>query len=60
MKRKHSSGERLDEGTPGQLKPELEDVLERVGKAGYARATAPDFAPGGKYNRQRRQRYAIT
>lgn len=44
------------------LQPDLKAVLDRVGKAGYARATAADFAPGGKYSetRNRRPRYAIT
>ena len=46
---------------PRGLQPELQRTLERVGKAGYARATAPDFAPGGKFApRKRRQRTAPT
>lgn len=43
----------------GQLVPELQGQLERHGKD-YARATARDFAKGGKYNPRARRRYALT
>lgn len=43
------------------LAPELQQALEAVGPRRYARATAKEFAPGGKYAAKRpRQRYAIT
>ena len=45
----------------GELKPDLADVLEKVGPTRYARATAHLFEQGGKYApRKPRRRYAIT
>jgi hypothetical protein len=49
------------EEDPRGLQPELQATLERVGKNGYARATAAEFAPGGKFAaKKRRQRTALT
>lgn len=43
------------------LAADLARTLERVGPDGYARATARDFATGGKYNpRDKRPRFART
>jgi hypothetical protein len=42
------------------LAGDLAEILERVGPSNYARATARDFAPGGRYHGgRRRQRYAL-
>lgn len=43
----------------GKLDEPLQRQLEQHGP-NYARATARDFAKGGKYNPRPRQRYAIT
>jgi len=42
------------------LDPELQRILSSVGDANYARATAYMFAPGGRFNRVRKPRYAKT
>lgn len=50
-----------EDDDPRGLQPELQATLERVGKNGYARATAAEFAPGGKFAaKKRRQRTALT
>jgi len=49
-----------DPGDPA-LHHDLKRVLDRVGPSNYARATAREFRPGGRFNpRARKQRYAIT
>jgi hypothetical protein len=51
---------RQDEPAEHELVPELQQVMRRVGKERYARATAEDFAKGGKYHSdKKRARYAI-
>lgn len=44
----------------GNLQEDLRQVLDDVGTEQYARVTARLFAPGGKYNRTRKHRYAIS
>lgn len=39
-----------DDEPPGGLQPDLQRKLEAVGPDHYAKATAGDFAKGGKYN----------
>lgn len=48
------------EENPNDLKPELQETLERVGPEGYARATARDFATGGQFNKTKKPRQALT
>lgn len=41
------------------LDPELEQTLKRVGPDNYGKETASDFAKGGRFNKNRRPRYAL-
>jgi hypothetical protein len=41
------------------LKDDLATLLLEAGPDGYAKATARHFAPGGKYNRSNKHRYAL-
>lgn len=41
------------------LAAELTAILESVGPRRYASATAEHFAPGGRYNPRKKQRYAL-
>jgi len=52
--------EPIPEKERGKLQPDLQAVRDAVGPTNYARATARDFASGGKYNPKPRRRYAIT
>jgi hypothetical protein len=48
-----------DNEPAGELDPELQRTLERVGPGNYAAATAHEFAVG-RFSQRRRPRYAIT
>lgn len=46
---------------PGKLERQLQKVMDEVGPDHYARATAADFATGGKYNaKPKKPPYALT
>jgi hypothetical protein len=40
------------------LDAELQRILDSVGAEHYAKATARQFAPGGRFRRKQRPRYA--
>ena len=42
-----------------ELVGELQLILDEVGSHNYGKATARQFAKGGKFNRNRRPRYAV-
>lgn len=50
-----------EDETPGGLQPDLRRKLDTVGPDHYAKATAGDFAKGGKYNATpKKPKYALT